>query len=114
MAKIPIEITQTIVSLKQQLLDIINSATVAEFELFERLGETDDTIIPLNDLRDIAEQAASRFSQLSTLQLRAAQSHPIASTDLLQFLNEKIVNAQQRVSALERSIEEIKQDWELT
>ncbi|MGB3204865.1 MAG: hypothetical protein WBB28_07760 [Crinalium sp.] len=113
MARIPREITQTIVSLKQQLLDIIDSATTTEFELFEKFGETDDTIIPLNDLRDIAGQAASRFSQFSTLQLRVAQSQPIASTDLLQFLNEKIANAEQRVSALDRSIQEIKHDWGL-
>jgi len=113
MARLPSDITQTIALLKQRLLDIIDDATAAEFQLFERFGETVETMVPLNDLRDIAEQATTRFSQFSTLQLRVAQSQPIASDDLLQFLNEKITIAQNRIPALERSVEEIKQDWSL-
>jgi len=47
MAKLPEETTETINSLKQQLLDIVDEATAVEFALFERFGETDRTIIVL-------------------------------------------------------------------
>jgi hypothetical protein len=113
MAKLTPEISQNIALLKQQLLDIVDEATAGELTLFERFGETSETMTPVNDLRDIAEQASTRFSQFANIQLRIAQSQPIASGDLLQFLNEKITNAQVRIPALERSVQEIKEDWSL-
>lgn len=113
MAKLPAETSQTIALLKQRLLDIIDNATAAEFELFERLGETAETIIPLDDLRGIIEQSTSRFSQFPTFQLQVARSQPIASADLLQLLNQRIASTEDRIPALERSLEEIKQDWSL-
>jgi hypothetical protein len=70
MAKLPIETSKTLWTLKRQLLDIVDEATAAEFFLFERFGETDSTSVVLDELKDIAEQAASSFSQLSSLQQR--------------------------------------------
>ncbi|MFB2880201.1 hypothetical protein [Floridanema aerugineum] len=68
MAKLTPEISQNIALLKQQLLDIVDEATAAELTLFERFGETSETMTPLNDLRDIAEQASTRFSQFANIQ----------------------------------------------
>lgn len=90
----------------------MDEATAAEFSLFERFGETDSTIIVLDELKDIAEQAQARFSQFSSLQLRIADAQPIP-LDMLELLMRVITNAQQRIPALERSVEEIKIEWSL-
>ncbi|MGK7878200.1 MAG: hypothetical protein AB4426_34310 [Xenococcaceae cyanobacterium] len=113
MVKLPTEVVETIWNLKRQLLDIVDEAKAAEFILLERFGETDRTIIALDELQDIAEQAADRFSQLSNLQLRVAQSQPTVAPDMLRLLTEETTTIQNRVPALERSIEEIKLDWSL-
>jgi hypothetical protein len=113
MAKLPPETTATIWTLKQRLLDIVDEATAAELVLFERSGETDSTIIVLDELKDIAEQAQARFSQLSSLQLRIADAQPTVPLDMLELLTQVISNTQQRIPALERSVEEIKIEWSL-
>jgi hypothetical protein len=61
--------------------------------------------------RQIALQAESRFSQLSNLEIRAAQSQPMISPDLLRFIEEVIKTTQVRIPALMRSVEEIKLEW---
>ena len=95
------------------MLDIVDEATAAEFFLFERFGETDSTIVVLDELKDIAEQAASSFSQLSNLQLRVADTQPSVPLGMLELLTKVIANTEQRVPALERSVEEIKTEWSL-
>jgi hypothetical protein len=113
MAKLPEETTETIWSLKRQLLDIVDEATAAEAMLFSRYGETSEAIFALDELKSIAEQAVSRFSQLSSLQLRIAESQPTVTPDMLKLVTEVIAHAQANVPALERSVQEIKLDWSL-
>ncbi|NEP40196.1 MAG: hypothetical protein F6K35_13535 [Okeania sp. SIO2H7] len=114
MAKLSSEQRTIIWELKQRLLDILDEAKSTEFNLLNRFGETDRTIVALDQLTEIAEQAKERFSQLSTLQILIYESQPVATRDLLRLLNEKIAIIQNRVPALERSIEEIKTDWSLS
>jgi hypothetical protein len=45
--------------------------------------------------------------------LRIAEVQPIISADLLKLMNEAISNIENRIPALERSLEEIKLDWRL-
>lgn len=113
MAKLPAETTETVWSLKRQLLDIVDEATAAEVVLFSRYGETNETTVALDELKSIAEQATSRFSQLSNLQLRIAESQPSVAPDMLKLVTEVIAHAQDNVPALERSVQEIKLDWSL-
>jgi thiamine biosynthesis lipoprotein ApbE len=89
------------------------NVTEAAFIVFERFGETDITITVLHALKDIAEQAASQFSQLSTLHLRVANAQPTISPDMLELLTQVIAIAYQKVPALERSVEDIKVEWSL-
>lgn len=113
MAKLPEQTTVTINSLKQQLLDIVDDATAVEFVLFERFGETSRTISVLEQLKSVAEETASWFSQLSTLQLRIAQAQPIASADMLELLAQVIERTQLRLPAWKRSIQEVEIDWNI-
>lgn len=112
-AKLPTETSKTLWNLKQQLLEIVDEATAAEFTLFQSFGETDTTIIVLDELKEIAVQASSRFSQLSSLQLRIADAQPTVPPDMLELLIQVIANTQQRIPALDRSVKEIKIEWNL-
>lgn len=113
MAKLPQNTTEKIIHLKQQLLDVVNDATATEFILFERFGETTETISFLDEMKNVAEQAISRFSQLANLQIRIAETQPYASLDMLELLAQAISQNEQRIPAWERSIQEVKLEWDL-
>jgi hypothetical protein len=113
MAKLSSEIRTTLSQQKEQLLDIIDRAKSLEFALLERVGENLETISTLEQLTEIADQARTRLSQLSTLHLRIAEVQPTVSTDLLKLMNDAISNIKNRIPALDRSLEEIKLDWRL-
>jgi hypothetical protein len=114
MAKLPNEMAETFWLLKRQLLNIIDEATAAEFILFERFGETDRTMSYLDELKSVSEQATARFAKFSTIQLRLADVQPVVPIDMLELATEIIGSTQQRLPALNRSIQEIKGEWRLT
>ena len=64
-------------------------------------------------MKNVAEEAESSFSQLSTLQLQIAQAQPNATPDMLYLLAQVISRTQARIPALERSIQEVKMEWNL-
>ncbi|MFB2922480.1 hypothetical protein [Aerosakkonema funiforme] len=113
MANLPTEIAETIWNLKRQLLDIINEATAAESNLFERFGETSETIPFLDELKNVAERATPWFSRLSNAQLRIANAQPSIPSDMLDLVMQSIETIQAEAPALERSIQEVKSEWNL-
>lgn len=113
MAKLSPDIRATLSQQKEQLLDLIDEAKSLEFMLLESVGENVETISTLEQLTEIAEQARTKLSQLSTLHLRIAEVQPTIYNDLLRLMHEAIANIESRISALERSLEEIKLDWRL-
>ncbi|WP_013325531.1 hypothetical protein [Gloeothece verrucosa] len=113
MAKLSKETRSTLSQQKEQLLDLIDEAKLLEFLLLENRGENLETTSTLEQLTEIAEQARTRLSQLSTLHLRVAEVQPTIPDNLLRLMNEAITNIQNRIAALERSLEEINLDWRL-
>jgi hypothetical protein len=113
MAKLSPEIRATLSQQKEHLLDLVDAAKSLEFILLDTVGENQETISTLEQLTEIAEQARTKLSQLSTLHLRIAEVQPRIFNDLLKFMNEAIANIENRIPALERSLEEIKLDWRL-
>jgi hypothetical protein len=113
MAKLSIEESETIWTLKRQLLEIVNTTTAAEEALFRNHGETELTIVVLDELKRVSERATPWFSRLSNLQIRIAESQPDIAFDMLDLLNRSITQIQIEVPALERSIQEVKEDWNL-
>jgi hypothetical protein len=113
MAELSPEIRATLSQQKEQLLNLIDEAKSLEFILLNSVGENQETISTLEQLTEIAEQARTKLSQLSTLHLRIAEVQPRISNDLLKLMNEAIANIKSRIPALERSLEEIKLDWRL-
>jgi hypothetical protein len=55
---------------------IINLATKAEWKLFTRFGETEETLVVLSELKTVAEEASDAFSRLSSLQYFSLTPHP--------------------------------------
>ncbi len=113
MAKISPELKLTLANLQQLLLGIVDEAEAAEFLLLERFGETNETIIALDELTAISQQAADLYIQISRLLLRTAEIQPIITPDMLRLLTDRIATIENRVPALKRSTQEIKTDWGL-
>ncbi len=55
MAKLPIEESEAIWTLKRQLLEIVDTATAAAEALFSNQGETELTITVLDELKRVSE-----------------------------------------------------------
>ena len=113
MAKFQNEFGEIIWTLKRQLLDIIDAATAAELTLFEMVGETSETLPFLDELKNVAERAAPWFSRLSNFQLRTAEAQPAIPADMLNLVNQSIERIQIEIPAMERSIQEVKTEWNL-
>ncbi len=113
MAKFPEETIELIWQLKRQSLEIVDEATAVEFRLFELFGETEETISHLEEMKNVADEAISSFTQLSTFQIQVAQTQPIASADMLNLIARIIPRTQARIPALKRSIQEVKIEWDL-
>jgi hypothetical protein len=114
MGKLNPETAQIIWDLQKQLLEIIDTARTLELSLFESFGETDQSIIYLDELQIIAEQATERFSRFSIFQSRIANAQPPVPSDIIELVNRTIETTQARIPALERSIQEIRQEGELS
>lgn len=48
---------------------MIANSRDAEFVILDRFGETENTIVYLDELQSVAEQATEKFSQFSSLQI---------------------------------------------
>lgn len=113
MAKLSDEFQLSLRNLQKTLLELVDRAKVTEFELLERFGENEQTIIVLEELTAIAVQAGELYVQISRLLLRTAEIQPVITADMLDLLIERTATIQNRVPALKRSIQEVKTEWNL-
>lgn len=114
MAKLWSETTEVINRLKQESLEIVDKSTALELKLFEQFGESEQTLSYMDEMKNVSEQAIASFSQLSSLQLQASYTQPDLPVDILQILDKAIERTQARIPAWERSIEEVKIEWNLS
>lgn len=113
MAKLPSEITETLWNLKQQVLEIVEQAMATEYTLFQIFGETSETLSYLDEMKNVAESAETSYNRLSRLHLQIIKSQPTPSSNLLELLEQSISRTQTRIFAWQRSIQEVKQEWNL-
>ena len=102
MAKISIEFQSTIRNLQQALLYIVDDAKAIEFILLERYGETEQTIVVLDELSAIAQQAGELYVQMSRLLLRTAEIQPSITPDMLGLLTDRVATISNRVPAKDK------------
>lgn len=111
--KIPDPLKQQIFDLQAQLLDLIDNATTTERILFENYGETEQTLGDLDSLTGIREQAEDIYQRLNVRALRVVQAPQREATATMNLLIEVCEFGQERMGPLTRSVEEIRNTWEL-
>lgn len=113
MAQLSEETLKTILELEGRLAKLIHQASLTELFIFERYGETTETMTVLEQLINIKERATSSYSRLSNLLLRVSEVQPIASNAMLELLIQAIEQAQATIDAGNATVQEAKIDWNL-
>lgn len=113
MAELPAETITTVLNLQGRLLKIIHQAKATELAIAQQYGETEVTIIALNDLQNVEERADTYYSRFYTLLRQIARSQPFANAAMLELLYRSIDEAEATVDALEASIQEEKRNYNI-
>jgi hypothetical protein len=111
MAKLPDPVISNIFIIQRRIIECIDATTVTEFRLFERMGETAETLPEFEELQNIKEKLRSKYSRLYNLLLRIAESQPIASRDMLDLLYRSIESTEASLDASVASLQEIQRNW---
>ncbi|MEB3312502.1 MAG: hypothetical protein VKJ02_19930 [Snowella sp.] len=103
----------TVFALQQELLVILNEATTTAYRILEIYGETDTTLIALDDLDNARDRARTYYGRLGTLLERISEAQPVASSAMLELLNRSIDEAQATIAATEATVNEEKRSFGL-
>lgn len=114
MAKLDSETTEIINRLKQESLNIVDEASALEFKIFDRFGESEQTLLYMDEMKNVEEEASTLYSRLSTLHLQVSRSQPIATSATLGLMEQAIQQTLARIPALERSLQEVRMEWNLS
>jgi uncharacterized protein YigA (DUF484 family) len=112
-ATLPPETAASIALIKNQCLATINLASLSEWQLFVKFGETTETLTVLAELKTVAQEATDAFSRLSGLQLKVATAQPEISSALANLLIDSKQRIEVRIAPWQRSIEEVRLTWRL-
>jgi hypothetical protein len=110
-AKLSDSILTNIFTLQRQIIECIDATTAMHFKLLEQEGETDETLSELEELQSIRERLLSPYSRLHTLVLKAAESQPSASNDVLNLLDKSIASTEAALDGSIASLQEIQRNW---
>ncbi|MGL4758869.1 MAG: hypothetical protein ACRCXZ_06010 [Patescibacteria group bacterium] len=114
MANLSKEKLNKIFKLQKQFFYIINEATATDYNLVEQYGETATTLAELEELSNIRERTRDAYTRLFRLSLNVAETQPVIDQTKLELLYRAIEQADLTVDALEISIKEIKNNWDLS
>jgi len=112
-AKLPKQTLINIFNLQQRLVELIDEAKRAEYNLFEGYAETEETVPELDQLQNSAERLRNPYARLYTLALAISEAQPTAPTTMLNLLAQTLESASVTADAVEVSIQEIKRSWNL-
>lgn len=113
MAQLPKKTLDEIADLKTELLIILDRATATADQLFQRYGETQETLRDLSELVVVADRAKDLYTSLSTLLLRVAEAQPGANLATMKRLAQIVQTVQLSHAASVRSIDEVQKRWSL-
>ncbi|MCL1467328.1 hypothetical protein [Argonema galeatum] len=94
-------------------IERIDDVTATEFTIFERFGETEETIDYFDQLQNARERANSYNSCLYTMLRQIHPAQPVASRASLELLTRYIEEAEATVNAVAASVSEIRRDFNL-
>jgi cell shape-determining protein MreC len=112
MAKLPDLILTKIFTLQRSIVESLDATTSLGFRIFERWGETAETVIELEELQNIEERLRTQHTRLNTLLLKVARSQPVATKDMLDLLYQAIDLAEATLDASIASLQEIECNWD--
>jgi hypothetical protein len=113
MARLDSAINQSLAQLLEQLLVLLDSARDIEFRIFHQYGETEFSLVAMNELVDVAQKSLDFYNQLSNFRLRIAEAQPEISGDVLALVVDRIELIRNSIPAFERSVLEVKLIWRL-
>ncbi len=90
MAKLSPETLTNIFQLQRRLIELIDDAGATGETIFDRFGETPETLPELEEAQNAKERLTSSYSKLSTLVLRVAEYQPTAPNTVLNLLLQAI------------------------
>ncbi|MBW4618137.1 MAG: hypothetical protein KME17_01970 [Cyanosarcina radialis HA8281-LM2] len=113
MANLPNETVTIVFNLQRQLWELIDRTTGTTWAILEQYGETDTTVIALEQLENSTERLTSSYSRLYNLMLRIGEAQPMADSATLNLLLATIAQSQAIVAAVEASVREARRDFDL-
>lgn len=113
MAKLSNGTLTLIFQLLRQLAEGVEDASATEWLLFERYGETERTIVELDELQSARERQRVSYSRLHSILLTVLEAQPVASNAMLDLLTQAIEQASANLAGSSASIREIKEIWNL-
>lgn len=113
MAKLPAQTLIGIFNLQRRLVELIDAAKTAEYNIFEEYGETDETFPDLEQLQNGTERLRNPYSRLHRLALVISEAQPTAPAAMLNLLAQTIDEASATADAVEASTQETKRIWNL-
>jgi hypothetical protein len=113
MAKLSPEILTKIFDLLRRVAEEIENACLTEWTLFEKYGETAETINELDELQNVKERLNQSYSRINALTLRILEAQPIASNAMIGLLTQAINDGLDNLDASHASIQEIQRGWSL-
>ncbi|MBD2313787.1 hypothetical protein H6G20_19140 [Desertifilum sp. FACHB-1129] len=96
-----------------RLLQLLHQVTKLDLTIYERFGETPETLNTLSQLQNARERLTDFYSRLSNLLWRVCEAQPSAASDLLNCLDQSLEEALATADAIEASLRETKQDWNI-
>jgi uncharacterized protein YPO0396 len=113
MAKMSLQTLNSIFKLLQRLVTLIDEVKSSEFSLFETVGETEETLLELEQLQNAVERLRHSYARLHTLALSIAEAQPLAAIAMLELLDRSVKEASATADAVEATNQETKQIWNL-
>jgi hypothetical protein len=112
-AKLSEQTLTTIFNLQRRLVQLIDEAKATEWALFGRYGETEESMIELEQLQNGAERLRDPYLRLYRLLLAISEVQPSATAAMLELLAKTIEQSEATAEAVEASTQESKRIWNL-
>lgn len=113
MAKLSDELIIRIFNLQRLLLQGIDEAKAAEFEILARHGENQETEDVLLQIDNATERLRNPYNRFCVLLLRIAEEQPNISYAMLELLEQSIIQTQATLDGVKATTTEIQKDWNL-
>lgn len=112
MANLPDNLLDQIDILQRELLELIYQATITDHAIFESYGETENTMVALEQVQNVKERARTYYTRLYRLLLQIYESIRVSSATM-ELLEQSLEETRAIIDAGKATIQETKRDFNL-